>query len=102
MIFKVLINIPTKKKSNYLCFLSHDYGIFFWQSLDTNISSLELLVTEITAVLLVYPLRLSVIFLLHMKFSSKFEQQERQFIYTSYYIIIEYCHSNHLIPISVL
>ena len=68
----------------------------------TNFSSLELLVTEISAVLFVYPLRLPVIFLVYLKFPSVFALQESQLIDKSNCIIIKYCYSNHLIPISVL
>ena len=63
---------------------------------------MELLVTEILAVLFVYPLRLPVILLLYLKFSSVFAIQESQLIDIFNWIIIEYCYSNHLIPISVL
>ena len=58
LIFKVLIFIQTMRKSNYLCSLSYAYRTLFLQSFDINISSLELLATDILAILLVYPLRL--------------------------------------------
>ena len=42
------------------------------------------------------------IFLLYLKFSSVFALQESQLIDIFNCTIIEYCYSNHLIPISVL
>ena len=74
------------------------YSSNYLISISALLSSLEIL-----AVYLVYPFSLPVIFLLNLKFSLIFEQQESQLIYISYYIIIAHCHSNHLIiPISVL
>ena len=48
---------------SYHVVLEHYRNVLF----DTNLSFLELFVIEIVAVLLVYPLRLQVVFLLYLK-----------------------------------
>ena len=69
LIIQDFINILTTRKLNYLYVLLHDYRTLSYQSFDANFSSLELLVTEIFAILLVYSLPLAVIFLLYLMFS---------------------------------
>ena len=69
---------------------------------DINFRSLEFSVAEISAMLLVYPLHLSVIFLQYLKIFLIFEPSVIQLFYISFYMIIEHCHSNHLIPIKAI
>ena len=83
LIFKVFIYIPTMRKSNFLCSLSYDYRKLFLQSFDANFSSLELLVTDISAVLLVYPLCLQMFCFFYSLSSLKYSiiKKDILFIY---------------------
>ena len=68
LIFKVLVNIRTIRKSNYSLIILYDYKTLSKQSFDTSFSSLELLVAELLTFSLVYPLHFSVIFPFNLKF----------------------------------
>ena len=68
------------RKSNYLCSLSYDYRTVFLQSFDTNFSPLELLVTDISTVLLVYPLRLQM-FLFYSLGSLKYFRNKKDILF---------------------
>ena len=87
------------RKLNYLCSLSYVYRTLLLQ-FDTNFSSLELLVTDISAVLLVYPLRLQMFF--SSLSSLKYSRNKKYILLYTIYMVIEYCHCNHLIPISAV
>ena len=89
------------RKSNYLCSLSYDYRTLFLQSFDTNFSSLELSVTDISAVLLVYILVCKCFSSIALVLLNIRETIKTFYLYTLY-MVIEYCHSNHLIPISAV
>ena len=68
------------RKSNYLCTLSYVYRTLSLQSFDTNFSSLELLVTDISAVLLVYPLRLQMLFFYSLS-SLKYSRNKKYILF---------------------
>ena len=81
LLYLKLLSIFKKSKSDCLNDLPSGFKALFQQSFDTYFSFLGLFVDEILAVLLVYPLRLPVIFLLYLKFFYIFEQQESQLVY---------------------
>ena len=75
---------------------------FLFYLIDTNFSSLELLVAELLTLSLVYPLYFSVIFPLNLNFYQYSKKQESQNVCVSYRMVTEHNPSNDLIPMSAL